>query len=243
MFAWRELLTDDDARARRFYGELLGWTWSGMDAGPDGTYWLALLGSQRVGGVMGRPAGVPGAPAWRSYVLVPDVDAAAARCQGAGGRVLYPPEDIPGVGRFAVLADPWGAVLQPFRAVGSESEPLPPGAGVFCWETLVTPDPAAAAAFYGKVFGFATAQTQNGEGTMFTAGQGGQAVADLQPAGAGGRPAWLTYVQGERAEATRDQAVRLGGKVLVPRIDVPQVGIVSMIADPSGAALGLFQPG
>jgi hypothetical protein len=44
------------------------------------------------------------------------------------------------------------------------------------------------------------------------------------------------------AEAARDQAVKLGGRVLVPRVDVPKVGTVAVIADPGGAALGLFQP-
>jgi predicted enzyme related to lactoylglutathione lyase len=154
--------------------------------------------------------------------------------------VLYPAQDIPRIGRFAVIADPWGAVLQPFRATGGESRPPSPAPATFCWETLVAPDPAAAVAFYARVVGFGTGSTPSGEGTVFTAGQ---PVADLQPSRPGARGTWLTYVQVEGAEAARDHAVALGAKVLVPRIDVPQVGTVAMIADPSGAALGLFQPG
>ncbi len=188
------------------------------------------------------PAAVKMPPAWSSYVLVDDVDAAARRCTEAGGRVLRPPDDIPDVGRFAVIADRWGAVLLPFRAKGPASEPppMPPPVGSFCWETLVPPDPAGAVAFYGKVIGFGTARTPNGEGTVFTAGDA--MVADVQPARPGGPSYWATYVAVEGAEATRDRAVRLGGKVIVPRVDVPKVGIVSFVADPSGAALGLFQP-
>jgi predicted enzyme related to lactoylglutathione lyase len=191
--------------------------------------------------MMPIPPGTGMPPAWSSYVLVDDVDAAAKRCAAAGGRVLRAPGDIPGVGRFAVLADPWGAVLQPFRAAGEESPPpaMPPPVGAFCWETLVTPEPAKAIAFYGKVIGFGTGRTPSGEGTVFTAGEA--MVADVQPARPGGPSYWATYVAVEGAEASRDRAVRLGGKVVVPRIDVPKVGIVSVVADPSGAALGLFQ--
>ena len=75
--------------------------------------------------------------------------------------------------------------------------------------------------------------------SVFTAGEA--MVADVQPARPGGPSYWATYVAVDGAEASRDRAVRLGGKVVVPRVDVPKVGIVSVVADPSGAALGLFQ--
>jgi predicted enzyme related to lactoylglutathione lyase len=240
MFVWRELMTDDVEGARRFYGELFGWTWKSESMGPEGTYWLASLGEKQVGGMMAKPRGVPMPSAWSSYVLVDDVDAATRRCTAAGGQVLKEPMDIPNVGRFAVLSDPWRAVFLPFRASGEESEgPARPGVGAFCWETLVTPDPAAAARFYGTVIGFGTGKTPSGEGTVFTAGE--FPVADLQPARSGGPSYWATYVAVESAEASRDRAASLGGKVVVPRIDVPKVGIVAIIADPSGATLGLFQ--
>jgi predicted enzyme related to lactoylglutathione lyase len=241
MFVWRELMTADPERARGFYGELFGWTWHGEPMGPAGTYWLASAGGRQVAGVTGKPPGVEMPSAWSSYVLVDDVDAAADRCRAAGGRVLRAPADIPNVGRFAVLADPWGAVLQPFRPSGSEEPPpTTPTEGAFCWETLVTPGVEAAVKFYGWVLGLGTAPTPDGEMTMFTAG--GVPVADVQPAGAGAPARWATYVMVGGAEATRDRAAQLGGQVLVPRIDVPKVGVVSVIADPDGAALGLFQP-
>lgn len=240
MFVWRELMTDGVDAARRFYGELLGWQWKGEDMGPAGTYWMASRDGQRVCGLMQKPPGVPMPSAWSSYVLVDDVDAAAARCTAAGGRVLKAPEDIPEVGRFAVLADPWGAVAMPFRAARSDGESPPrPGPGTFCWETLVTPDPAAAIAFYGKVVGFRAGPSPSGEGTVLLAGD--TPVADVQPARPGGPSYWATYVAVVDAEASRDRAARLGGKVIVPRIDVPKVGIVAVVADPAGASLGLFQ--
>ncbi len=241
MFVWRELMTDDVDRARRFYGELFAWTWKAEPMGGGHVYWMASAGDRQVGGMMAKPPGPPMPSAWSSYVLVHDVDAAARRCAEAGGRVLKEPTDIPEVGRFAVLADPWGAVLFPYRPTSDESTPppMPPPAGTFCWETLVTADPKGAVAFYGKVLGFGTGKTPSGDGIVFTAGD--FMVADVQPARPGSPSYWATYVAVQGAEASRDRAARLGGKVLVPRIDVPKVGIVAVIADPSGAALGLFQ--
>jgi predicted enzyme related to lactoylglutathione lyase len=242
-FVWRELMTGDVDGARNFYAGLFGWTWKSQDMGPDGTYWLASNGAQQVCGVYAKTADMVGPSAWWSYVLVEDVDAAVQRCRGAGGKVFREPMDIPIVGRFAVLADPWGAGLMPFRATHEESPPPqgPPPVGAFCWETLVTPDVNGAVAFYGKVVGFGAGRTPNGEGTVFMAGD--RSVADIQAARSGIPSYWATYVAVANAEASRDRAARLGGRVVVPRIDVPRVGTISVVADPDGATLGLFQPG
>jgi predicted enzyme related to lactoylglutathione lyase len=118
-FAWRELATDDVDGARRFHRELLGWTWH--PEGPPGgacTYWLASRGEVRVGGVSAKPPGSSIPTAWSSWVLVEDVTAAAERCREAGGQVRYGPDEIPGVGRFAVLADPWSAADPDGAALG-----------------------------------------------------------------------------------------------------------------------------
>jgi len=50
-------------------------------------------------------------PHWGAYVTVDDVDATARRAEELGGKVLVPPQDIPGVGRFCVVQDPQGAVI------------------------------------------------------------------------------------------------------------------------------------
>jgi hypothetical protein len=81
----------------------------------------------------------------------------------------------------------------------------------------------------------------NGQVTVFTSG--GRPVADVQPAPPGSPSRWATDVAAEDAMASRDRAAALGGRILVPRIDVPEVGTVALVADPAGAALGTFQPG
>ncbi|HET8725494.1 MAG TPA: VOC family protein [Anaeromyxobacteraceae bacterium] len=241
-FVWRELATGDVEAARRFYSALLGWTWKGEETGDVGTYWLGSAGGRQVCGTVQKLPGWTAPSAWSSYVLVDDVDAAVGMAEASGGKALHAPDDIPGVGRFAVIADPWGAVVMPFHPSGGEESPppMPPPPGHFCWETLVTPDPAGAIDFYGKVIGMGTGRTPDGRGTVFTAGDA--PVADLQPGRPGAPAYWATYVAVEDAVRSRDQAAALGGTILVPRVDVPMVGTVAVVADPDGAALGLFQP-
>ena len=242
-FVWRELMTDDVNVAHHFLGELFSWTWKSMDMGLHGTYWIAGCGGRDVGGLMAKPPAMGIPTAWSSYVVVDSVDGAASRATAAGGKVLVPPTYVPGVGRFAGLMDPWGAVLMPFVPASSEGAPPdgPPPSGAFCWETLVTPSPKAAVDWYRGVVGFGSAPAPNGHGSVFTAGSA--FVADVQPAPAGSPSYWATYVAVEDVVATRDRASRLGGKVIVPRVDVPQVGTFAVIADPTGGALGIFQAG
>jgi predicted enzyme related to lactoylglutathione lyase len=58
----------------------------------------------------------PNAPSmWLPYVAVADCDATAARARALGGQVLSPPEDIPNIGRFAILQDTLGAAIAVIR--------------------------------------------------------------------------------------------------------------------------------
>lgn len=111
-FCWNELMTTDVEKVKGFYTGLFGWTTREMDMGPNGTYTLWVNQGKDVGGCMKLPpeaGNVP--PHWMGYVAVADVDAAAKKVTELGGTVHHPPTDIPGVGRFSVIADPTGAVL------------------------------------------------------------------------------------------------------------------------------------
>ncbi len=113
VFVWDELLTTDPEAAARFYGDLLGWKVARHDMGGQG-YWLADEGA-RMCGMVQLPVGAAAPPNWLPYIGSADPDASAARAEELGGKVFAPPQDIPGVGRFAVLADPNGAFFAVFR--------------------------------------------------------------------------------------------------------------------------------
>lgn len=111
-FSWNELMTTDEAAAKKFYEQLLGWKYTEFPMEGGSSYWVINAGGEDMGGIMKRPsqaAGVP--PHWGVYVTVDNVDASAKKAQELGGKIVVPPTDIPQVGRFCVLTDPQGAAF------------------------------------------------------------------------------------------------------------------------------------
>lgn len=118
--------------------------------------------------------------------------------------------------------------------------------GAFSWNELLTTDPQAAAEFYGTLFGWTLDAMQMGgdTGTYRVAKVGTTAIGGIMktPAAAQGMPPmWCAYVTVADIDATLKQVAQLGGKVVAPVMDVPQVGRFAVIADPQGATINLMQ--
>jgi predicted enzyme related to lactoylglutathione lyase len=109
---WTECLSRDHVASRRFYDELFGWK---SEEGTGG-YVVFNHDAERIGGLMAVPTNVPpGVPSyWLVYFAVRDVSSTCAQTEAQGGTVLEPVHDID-EGRFAVLADPAGAVFAVFE--------------------------------------------------------------------------------------------------------------------------------
>jgi predicted enzyme related to lactoylglutathione lyase len=108
---WTELTTRDTAAAEKFYTQLFGWKAKAGDAGGQ-QYTEFTVDTQPQGGMMAMDSAwgnVP--PHWMPYFQVNDCDGAVAKTEQLGGRVHVPATDIPSVGRFAMLADPQGAMF------------------------------------------------------------------------------------------------------------------------------------
>ena len=106
-FCHLELTTHNVEGAKEFYAKVFDWkqTEFGSASMP---YTLIDTGSEVGGGIMGLPE--PGIPtAWTVYIATDDVDAACEKVTQAGGKVWKGPDDVPGVGRYAVVCDPQGA--------------------------------------------------------------------------------------------------------------------------------------
>ncbi len=113
VFSWNELITTDLESAKKFYGELLGWTFSETKTIYGNTYLVALKGKTMVGGMMLKDGNVPDdvIPCWDPYVTVDDVEASARQTEKLGGEVILPPTNIPNIGRFCVIKDLQGVCL------------------------------------------------------------------------------------------------------------------------------------
>lgn len=238
-FVWRELMTSDVEKAKAFYGPLLGWTFEDMPM-PMGIYTLAKKDGENVAGMMVLPPGAPSPPAWLSYVSTSNVDACLDAVKANGGSVAVPAEDIPGVGRFAVMLDATGGAL---GLLCSSEGDMPgggrPGKGQFCWETFMTTDIAKAKAFFSAVIGWKDVPGP-GDSTVMKAGEA--MVCDFSAAPPGAPSHWAVHVVIEDLETARAQAEKAGAKVLVPEIKVPSVGRMTFVSDPTGAVISLFEP-
>ncbi len=111
---WNELNIRNFETAGAFYKEMFGWELKIDRPVADlPEYGVFLRGDTQLGGCMKLEGpqfeGVPSN--WLTYFAVDDVDAAAQTCTRAGGSVLNPPTDVGNMLRFAVCADPEGAVF------------------------------------------------------------------------------------------------------------------------------------
>ena len=113
VFSLNELITTDLASAKKFYGELLGWTFMETKTIYGNPYLAVHKEGTMVGGMMLKEGNVPDdvMPCWDPYITVDDVEKSAKRVEKLGGEVILPPTDIPKVGRFCVIKDPQGISL------------------------------------------------------------------------------------------------------------------------------------
>lgn len=107
---WTELWAKDAAAVLDFYKTVAKVTVEEMPM-PQGKYYILKADKDRsLGGVMTSPdPKIP--PMWLPYIAVDDADQTLKRAASNGGKVLNEPMDMPGVGRFGVIADNQGAVV------------------------------------------------------------------------------------------------------------------------------------
>lgn len=111
---WVQLNATDTAKAKAFYPAVVGWKVQNdpmPDAMGGGEYTTWLKADGPAGGMMAMPANTPAPSHWLSYFAVTDVDATTAKATTLGAQVFVAPTDIPGTGRFSVLADGQGATF------------------------------------------------------------------------------------------------------------------------------------
>lgn len=247
-FCWFELATTDQAAAKKFYGELFGWTASDVTMGPESFYSMFQLRGRDVGACYTlqpdqRAQGVP--PNWGTYVAVSSADDTAAKATSLGGTVIAPPFDVFDVGRMALIQDPTGAMIYPWQAkrhfgVGVFGEP-----NAFCWADLMTRDPAAALKFYQGLFGWCTLATDNPAGFGYTHWRVGETdiggMMAIAPEMGPVPPHWMNYVMVTNCDEVAAKATSLGGRALRPPFDIPNVGRMAVLQDAQGAAFSVIQ--
>lgn len=243
---WYDLMSTDPEGAKDFYGKVVGWTITPFE-GAEQPYDMWTAGEIPIGGVMKLPAdaqaqGVP--THWLAHIATPDVDATVARAQELGGGVIVAPQDIPTVGRFAVLSDPFGAVFCPFAPEGEMPDAGRPRPGEMSWHELMTDDHEKAFDFYADLFGWE-------KGAAMDMGDAGiyqlfrRAGAEMDDGGMMNRPpempmsAWMYYVNTDDLDGAIETVKAEGGQVLHGPMEVPGGDRICVCMDPQGGAFAL----
>jgi len=246
-FVWYELLTSDADAAARFYGAVLGWQ-NRRAEGSEFDYRIFRTDGVDIAGFMTIRADMAGMrPRWLGYVGVSDVDAAAADIVQAGGGQHMPPTDIPGVGRFALLADPQGALFYVMRgAMEGTSTSFDQGQPGHChWNELATSDQSAALAFYTRLFGWekGDAMPMGPMGEYRFIERKGRAIGAMMNRMEGGPPpAWTFYFGVTDIDAAAKAVPGNGGTIHHGPAEVPGGVHIIVASDPEGAPFGLVGP-
>jgi predicted enzyme related to lactoylglutathione lyase len=114
------------------------------------------------------------------------------------------------------------------------------------WVDVQTTDQSAAKQFYGSLFGWTFDDQPSPDGGVYSMAMlNGEAVAAIAPMPPGRPegmpPVWNTYLAADDVDATAGKVGPAGGQVLMPGFDIGDAGRMAVIADPTGAAVALWQ--
>lgn len=249
---WYELMTADPDASKAFYDDVIGWT---IEAQPSGEMDYRMIDSGSGGGMVGGVMRLTEAmqaggakPTWLFYIGVNDVDASVEKIKAAGGSVLMPAWDIPGIGRIAMVADPQGIPFYIMRGASEESSTAfdRMGMGKCNWNELSTPDQASANAFYATVFGwtYPDKMPMGPMGDYIFVHVGDQVIgATMNHPGDGPPPAWRFYFRAPDIEQAAAKVTKNGGTVHAGPMEVPGGDRIIVASDPHGVMFGVVGPG
>lgn len=250
-FIWYELLTPDQPASESFYAGLLGWQYEDMDAGAPG-YRVLKAGETYVGGLFkltDEHLAEGAHPFWAGYVEVADLDAAAAKIEPAGGKILMPKTEIPGVGSFVFLQDPQGAMLYLMQSNPNDSSKAfsthEPVQGACAWNELMTSDQAASKAFYAEVCGWHHAETMDmgpmGDYHMYKCSE----QSDFLLAGMMAKPdevpvsSWTYYFRVPDIDNAAAYVTANQGTMMMDPMEIPGGEYAFSAVDPQGAVFSV----
>lgn len=234
---WADAMFSDVEGAKRFYGDVLGWTF-GESSSEYGNYTQAYVDGKAVAAVVPPMPGQEGQSQWCLYFASPDAAATAEKIRENGGEVLMEPMQVGDFGTMCLAREPSGAVFGVWQAgthEGFESTATP---GAYCWAEVFTREPEQADAFLAAVFPYRMKEIEDDavDFRMFDVGEdtvlGRMRMTDDFPPEV---PSYINvYFTVDDCDAAVDRAVKLGGILRFGPMSSP-FGRFAALSDPQGA--------
>ncbi|HUS53874.1 MAG TPA: VOC family protein [Thermohalobaculum sp.] len=118
--------------------------------------------------------------------------------------------------------------------------------GTIHWSELITGDVTAAKTFFKNIAGWQINEMPMPNGTYNVCMAGEKPVAGIMSGDMMGQPdhppTWMTYIAVDDVDAACAKTGKTGGKILKDPFDIPNIGRIAMINDPTGAVVGLITP-
>ncbi|MFE2101058.1 MULTISPECIES: VOC family protein [unclassified Streptomyces] len=234
---WADAMFTDVEGAKKFYGEVLGWTFG--DASSEyGNYTQAYANGRAVAAVVPPMPGQEGQSQWCLYFASPDAAATAARIRESGGEVLMEPMQVGDFGTMCLALEPSGAVFGVWQAgvhEGFEATAVP---GAYTWAEVFTRDPDKTDTFLTAVFPYAAKQLEDDgvDFRVFNLGDdtvlGRMRMTDEFPPEI---PSYINVYFGvDDCDAAVARATKLGGILRFGPMSSP-FGRFAALSDPQGA--------
>jgi predicted enzyme related to lactoylglutathione lyase len=241
-FVWADLVTDDAKTARAFYTRMFGWTFRDF-----GGYFVGENDEHPLCGIVQqpRPKDRPAQPRWLPYMSVSSVDRAQRAVLKGGGRVAAPPGKILDRGEQALFADAEGAVFGVIKSSSGDPKDFLAEPGDWIWIQFLSRDAKKASEFYRVVGEYEarenTASARLSDYVLVSDGYARATIRTIPKANTHVQPAWLPFVRVKSVSESVALAKQLGGKVLIEPKPELFNGKVAVIADPTGAAIGILE--
>lgn len=231
--------------SNRFYVGLFDW---GVDEHPfpnGGSYTRFLKRDMAVAGVFSvePDQDLSALPAqWWPFVSVGNVKAFLKNAVALGAVPFGEVVEVPGAFSAAEFVDPSGAICGLWQAGSHIGASFVDEAGALTWIDLATPDPSAAAAFYGELFGWTVESEDLKAGATYEFfASDGSVRGGLTRSDSAATPSWRAHVGVIDLDAATTVAANLGGVVGAEASDVPGLGRRVAVKDPNGISLMLIE--
>jgi predicted enzyme related to lactoylglutathione lyase len=244
-FVWADLFSSDTEASRRFYEQVFGWKWRQIKEPPQ-PYGLFYLDGEPVAGLAYRtaPDGGDSYGRWIHYISVKDVGAAESAVSEHAGRTILSRRSYADRGDFAIVTDSQDTPFGIIHSSSGDPGDYRAARGEWIWRELFTRDLGAAIRFYTGLFDYEAEKDfeyPNAVEYMLESEGYLRAGIGLLSPDTDTAPAWLGYVRVADVNATLRRALAHGGKILFePRPEVVN-GRLAIVADPTGASIGLLQ--